>query len=97
MNTANSPSRQPTFTTILVTATRWDGCDENGRLVADRELVIPRGNRPVPLETIDAALDRVALAVVSLVEFRLPTAAGTEFWRLRTWSALSGMVQRIPQ
>lgn len=41
-----------------------DRCDEDGRLVADRRLVVSRGDGTVPPEAIDSALDRVALAVV---------------------------------
>jgi hypothetical protein len=53
---------------------RWsqplvDGRDEDGRLIADRELVVSRGHGAVPFEAVDAALDRVALAVVDCVEY----------------------------
>jgi hypothetical protein len=55
-----------------------DGRDQHGRFVADREFVISGGHSTVALEAVDAALDRVALAVVGLVEARWPTAAGAE-------------------
>lgn len=45
-----------------------DGRDEDGRLVADRELVVSRGDGAVPLEAVDPALDRVTLAEVDWVE-----------------------------
>lgn len=50
--------------------------DGDRGLVTDGKLVIPRGYRPVALEAIDPALDRVPLAVVDLVERWRATSAG---------------------
>jgi hypothetical protein len=36
-----------------------DGRDEDGRLIADRELVVSRGHGTMPFETIDATFNRV--------------------------------------
>jgi hypothetical protein len=74
-----------------------DGRYQGGCLVADRELVVPRGHGTVPFEAIDAALYRVPSLVVLRVELRRTAAAGAGFLRLRAWSALSGMVQRMPR
>src|SRR5690348_8625761 len=51
-----------------------DGCDEDGRLVADRELVVPRGHCAVSFQAIDAALDHVSRLVVLGVELRRTAA-----------------------
>jgi hypothetical protein len=51
----------------------------------------------VALEAIDPALHRVALFVVGLVELRRPTPREPGFLRLRTWSAFSGIVHRMPR
>lgn len=56
-----------------------DGRDEDGRLVADREFVVPRGHGPVPFEAINAALDRVPGLVVLRVELWRPTATRAAF------------------
>jgi hypothetical protein len=56
-----------------------DGRYQGGCLVADRELVVPRGHGTVPFETIDAALDRVPSLVVLRVELRRTAAAGAAF------------------
>lgn len=42
-----------------------DGRYEDGRLVADRELVIPRGHGTVSFEAMDTAFDRVRRALQS--------------------------------
>lgn len=55
-----------------------DGRDEDGRLVADGELVVPRGDRAVALEAVDPALDSMTLAVVNWVEMRRPPTARAE-------------------
>src|SRR6202008_4766949 len=55
-----------------------DGCDEDGRLVADRELVVASCHRTVPFKAIDAALDRVPSLVVLGVERGWPAAARAE-------------------
>ena len=47
-----------------------DGRYEDGRLVADRQLVVPRGHGSMPLEAVDAAFHGVPLAVVDRVELR---------------------------
>ncbi|WP_443056719.1 pyridoxamine 5'-phosphate oxidase family protein [Streptomyces sp. NBC_00667] len=47
----------------------------DGLLIADRWFVVSRGDGTVPLEAVDPALDRVALAVVDQVELRRPTTA----------------------
>src|SRR5688500_3284493 len=67
-----------------------DGGNEDGRLVADGELVIPRGDRAVPFEAIDAALDRVALAVVDHVELRRTSTAGAALLAVGDLVALLG-------
>ncbi len=72
-----------------------DGSNEDGRLVADGEFLVASGHCPVPLEAVDPASDRMALAVVGLIELWRPTEPS--FLRCQTWSALSGMVQRIPR
>lgn len=41
-----------------------DGRHEDGRLVANRELVLARGDSPVSVEAVDAALDCVTSLVV---------------------------------
>lgn len=46
--------------------------------MTDGELVIARGDNTVSLESVDPALDRMALAVVGRVEARRPTVAGAE-------------------
>lgn len=55
-----------------------ESCDQHGRLVANSELVVPRGDSTVSLEAVDPALDRMTLTVVSLIELRWSTAAGAE-------------------
>jgi hypothetical protein len=60
------------------------------------ELVVPRGHGPVSLEALNAALDHVPRLVVLRVGPRRPATVRTVF-RLPAWSALSGMVQRIPR
>ena len=57
----------------------WPPRRGHGRLVADRELVVPRGRGTVPFEVIDAALDRVPSLVVLRVALRRTAAAGAEF------------------
>ncbi|GAA1281699.1 hypothetical protein GCM10009646_81140 [Streptomyces aureus] len=54
-----------------------DGRDEDGRLIADRELV-SRGHGTMPLETIDATFDRVPSLVVLGVGLGRPAAASAE-------------------
>lgn len=66
-----------------------DGRYEDGRLVADRELVVPRGHGAVPFEAIDAALDCVPSLVVFRVEFRRTAAAGAAF------PSLAGLVDFV--
>src|SRR3954447_4002410 len=66
-----------------------DGRDEYGRLVTDRELVVPRGHGPVPLEAIDAALDRVPRLVILRFELRWPAAARAAFL------AIAGLVDLV--
>ena len=61
--------------------------------VADCELVAFGGDGPVSFQTVDASLDRVPGRVVLPVELRRTAAEGAAL-RWRTWSALSGMVQR---
>ncbi|MEU7514037.1 transposase [Streptomyces sp. NPDC042898] len=73
------------------------GSDEDGRLVADRELVVSRGDGAVSLEAVDSALDRMMLAVVRRIEMWRSTATGAELLAIARWSDLSGMVQRIPR
>lgn len=55
-----------------------DSRDEDGRLIADRELVVSRGHGAMPFETIDATFDRVPSLVVLGVELGRPTAASAE-------------------
>jgi WD40 repeat protein len=55
-----------------------DGCDEDGRRVAAREIGVASCHRAVPFEAIDAALDRVALAVVGRIETWRSAATGAE-------------------
>ncbi|CAM5654835.1 hypothetical protein GCM10010222_13560 [Streptomyces tanashiensis] len=43
--------------------------------MADRRLVVSRGDGAVPLEVVDPILDHVALTVVDGVELRRPAAA----------------------
>jgi hypothetical protein len=45
-----------------------NGCDEDGRLVADREFVVARRHGAVSFEAVDPALDRVPSLVVLGVE-----------------------------
>ncbi|MER6076122.1 hypothetical protein ABT187_46785 [Streptomyces sp. NPDC001817] len=54
----------------------------NRRLVPNRELVESGGHFPVLLETADPALDRMALAIVDLVEprFTSPEKADAALW-----------------
>ena len=67
----------------------------DGGLVAHGELVIPGGYGPVALEPADAAFDSVTLLVRSGPGRRPP--ARPRFLRWRIWSALSGIVYRIPR
>jgi hypothetical protein len=53
-----------------------DGRDEDGRLVANRELVVARRHSAVPLEAIDPALDRVPSLVVLGVELGRSATTG---------------------
>ena len=45
-----------------------DGCDKDGRLIADREFVVSGGHGPVALEAVDAALHSMTTLVVGGVE-----------------------------
>jgi hypothetical protein len=45
-----------------------DGCDVEGGLVADGELVEPGGDGSMAFESVDAAFDGVTAAVVAGVE-----------------------------
>lgn len=67
-----------------------DGSDENGRLITDREFVVPRRDSAVPLQAVDPALDRVTIAVVGRIETRGPTATRT---KLATIASLIGLVR----
>ena len=51
-----------------------DRSDVDGGLEADREFVEPGGDGPVPLQTVDSALDRVTGLVVLAVESRRPAS-----------------------
>ncbi|WP_159042970.1 MULTISPECIES: hypothetical protein [unclassified Streptomyces] len=46
--------------------------------MADRALVVLRGDSAVPLESVDPALDHVPFVVVDRVEARRPAATRTE-------------------
>ena len=73
-----------------------DGGDVEGGLVADGELVVAGGDGAVALEPVDAALDGVALLVLSLSKAGGLPPELPFFLRFATWSFFSGMVQRIP-
>ena len=55
-----------------------DNCDQHRCLVANGELVVSGSHRPVAFESVDPALDSVALAVVGLVELGRPASARAE-------------------
>ena len=67
-----------------------DGRDEDGRLVADRELVVPRGHGAVPFEEINTAFDSMSSLVVLRVERRRATAADPEFIAIASLVGLIG-------
>src|SRR6266487_5847298 len=64
--------------------------------VADGQLVVPGGDGTVALESADAASGGVAGLVQVGVEGGRPPQRPL-FLRLRTWSAFSAMVHRIPR
>ncbi|MFE0582542.1 hypothetical protein [Streptomyces sp. NPDC058874] len=67
-----------------------DRGDKDGGFEADGELVEAGRGRPVPFEAVDAALDRMAFAVVDRVEAWRPASAGAE---LSTVARLVGLVR----
>ncbi|MFE3925927.1 hypothetical protein [Streptomyces sp. YIM B13508] len=72
----------------MAPADRSDAAHGRGCPVADRELVISRGDRAASFEAVDPSLDRVALAIVGRVEVRPPLVA----WQgcARTCAVLRG-------
>lgn len=74
-----------------------EGCDQQGGLLAKSTFVVPGCDSAVPLEAVDPALDRMALAVVGRDEGRRPAATGAEHLAIACLVGLFGMVQRIPR
>jgi hypothetical protein len=48
-------------------------------------------------QSVDPAFDGVPLFVVTLVELRRAATAEPSLWRLRIWSAFSGVVHLTPR
>lgn len=66
--------------------------DEDSRLVANSEFVVASGDRPVPLESLDPALDRVPSFVVLVIEAWPPATgeAGRRRWPARSAGSGNG-------
>jgi hypothetical protein len=71
---------------------RADAHDRHHRLS-----VVPGGHRPLPLEPVDPALDRMPQPVDHRIEGRRPATMATLARRLAAWSSFSGMVARMPR